>query len=149
MFIVREASITDMQTVKRLEDLAFGSLGNYRGLAQLLEVSPRIGDGWSAVIQDTKYQMLVGEADGIVHGYLLMEVFASTYKAQIKQVFVDSTARQLGLGALLLERCEQVARNLGCTVLEGLALPGDRDMKNLFERASMSAQLLIVGKKLA
>jgi hypothetical protein len=33
-------------------------------------------------------------------------------------------------------------------VLEGLALPGDKDMKNLFERATMSAQLLIVGKNL-
>ena len=62
---------------------------------------------------------------------------------------MDSTARQLGLGALLIERCEQVVRDNGCTVLEGLALPGDRDMKNLFERASMSAQLLIVGKNLA
>ena len=62
---------------------------------------------------------------------------------------MDSAARQLGLGALLIERCEQVVRDTGCTVLEGLALPGDRDMKNLFERASMSAQLLIVGKNLA
>jgi GNAT superfamily N-acetyltransferase len=66
----------------------------------------------------------------------------------IKQVFVDSSARQLGLGAMLIEHSEKIARESGCMVLEGLALPGDRDMKNLFERATMSAQLLIVGKNL-
>jgi len=93
--------------------------------------------------------LFVGVLGETVHGYLLVEVFAGLQKALIKQVFVDLTARQLGLGALLIERCEQVVRDTGCTVLEGLALPGDRDMKNLFERASMSAQLLIVGKNLA
>jgi GNAT superfamily N-acetyltransferase len=149
MFIIREASITDVASVNILEDSAFESLSNFRGLAQFLETSPRIGDGWSEIIEDSKFKLVVGVLGETIHGYLLVEVFAGLHKALIKQVFVDSTARQLGLGALLIERCEQVVRDNGCTVLEGLALPGDRDMKNLFERASMSAQLLIVGKNLA
>ncbi len=149
MFIIREASITDVASVNILEDSAFESLSNFRGLAQFLETSPRIGDGWSEIIEDSKFKLFVGVLGETIHGYLLVEVFAGLHKALIKQVFVDSTARQLGLGALLIERCEQVVRDTGCTVLEGLALPGDRDMKNLFERASMSAQLLIVGKNLA
>ena len=149
MFIIREASITDVASENILEDSAFESLSNFRGLAQFLETSPRIGDGWSEIIEDSKFKLFVGVLGETIHGYLLVEIFAGLHKALIKQVFVDSTARQLGLGALLIERCEQVVRDNGCTVLEGLALPGDRDMKNLFERASMSAQLLIVGKNLA
>jgi GNAT superfamily N-acetyltransferase len=149
MFIIRDASVTDIVDVQELENSAFESLSSFRGLAQFVEMSPRIGDGWNEIIDDSKYKLFVGVSGQKIQGYLLVEVFAALHKALIKQVFVDSLARQLGLGALLIERCEQVVRDTGCTVLEGLALPGDRDMKNLFERASMSAQLLIVGKNLA
>jgi GNAT superfamily N-acetyltransferase len=148
MFNVREALITDASSLKVLEDTAFESLSNFRGLDQFLEMSPRIGDEWKDLVNDAKYRLLVGLSEGVIHGYLLVEIFKPLHKALIKQVFVDSSARQLGLGAMLVEHCEKIARESGCTVLEGLALPGDRDMKNLFERATMSAQLLIVGKNL-
>ena len=148
MFTVREALIADVSSLRFLEDTAFESLSNFRGLAQFLEMSPRIGDEWNDLVNDAKYRLLVGLSEGVIHGYLLVEIFDTLHKALIKQVFVDSSARQLGLGAMLIEHCEKIARESGCTVLEGLALPGDRDMKNLFERATMSAQLLIVGKNL-
>ena len=148
MFNVREALITDASSLKVLEDTALESLSNFRGLAQFLEMSPRIGDEWKDLVNDAKYRLLVGLSEGVIHGYLLVEIFKPLHKALIKQVFVDSSARQLGLGAMLIEHSEKIARESGCTVLEGLALPGDRDMKNLFERATMSAQLLIVGKNL-
>ena len=148
MFSVRKAMPTDVGNLKALEGSAFKSLNNFRGLPQFLEMSPRIGDEWIDIVNDTKYRLLVGVSDTTIHGYLLVEIFDTLHKALIKQVFVDRSARQLGLGAKLIEHCEQLVRASGCTVLEGLALPGDRDMKNLFERASMSAQLLIVGKNL-
>jgi GNAT superfamily N-acetyltransferase len=148
MFSVRKALLTDAGNLRALEDSAFDSLNNFRGLPQYLELSPRIGGNWIDIVGDTKYRLLVGVSGANIHGYILVEVFDTLHKALIKQVFVDRSARQLGLGALLIEHCEQLVRASGCTVLEGLALPGDRDMKNLFERASMSAQLLIVGKEL-
>lgn len=148
MFTVRDAASTDVASLQTLEGFAFESLNAYRGLTQLLEVSPRIGNEWAEMLIDTKYRVLVGQSEETIHGYLLVEIFHSLRKALIKQVYVDASARELGLGALMLECCEQIARAAGCTVLEGLALPGDREMKNLFERSSMSAQLLIVGKTL-
>lgn len=148
MFTVRDAASTDVASLQTLEDFAFESLNAYRGLTKLLEVSPRIGNEWSEILNDTNYRVLVGHSEETIHGYLLVEIFHSLRKALIKQVYVDASARELGLGALMLESCEQIAREAGCTVLEGLALPGDREMKNLFERSSMSAQLLIVGKTL-
>ena len=148
MFNVREGLPSDVESLRALEDLAFESLSNFRGLSQFLEMSPPIGDEWIDIVTESKYRILVGVSDSGIHGYLLVEIFSSLHKAMIKQVFVDSLARHLGLGAMLIEHCEKIARESECTVLEGLALPGDRDMKNLFERASMSAQLLIVGKNL-
>jgi GNAT superfamily N-acetyltransferase len=148
MFTVRSASIADVPQLRSLEQNAFDSLSNYRGVAQLLDVSPRIDNEWNDVLADGKFRTLVGESEGIIQGYLLVEIFSSLHKALIKQVYVSASARELGLGAQLLEHCERIARQAGCTVLEGLALPGDREMKNLFERSSMSAQLLIVGKSL-
>ena len=148
MFTVRSASIADVPQLRSLEQNAFDSLSNYRGVAQLLDVSPRIDNEWNDVLADGKFRTLVGESEGVIQGYLLVEIFSSLHKALIKQVYVSASARELGLGAQLLEYCERIARQAGCTVLEGFALPGDREMKNLFERSSMSAQLLIVGKSL-
>lgn len=74
MFIIREASITDVASVNILEDSAFESLSNFRGLAQFLETSPRIGDGWSEIIEDSKFKLFVGVLGETVHGYLLVEV---------------------------------------------------------------------------
>jgi len=40
------------------------------------------------------------------------------------------------------------ARERGCAVLEGTALPGDRDTKNLYERAGITARLITVSTRL-
>jgi hypothetical protein len=94
MFTVREALIADASSLKVLEDTAFESLSNFRGLAQFLEMSPRIGDEWNDLVNDAKYRLLVGLSEGVIHGYLLVEIFKPLHKALIKQVFVDSSARQ-------------------------------------------------------
>ena len=54
MFTVRDAASTDVASLQTLEDFAFESLNAYRGLTQLLEVSPRIGNEWAEMLIDTK-----------------------------------------------------------------------------------------------
>jgi len=39
-------------------------------------------------------------------------------------------------------------RAAGCAAIEGEALPGDRDVKNLYERAGITARLIVVSKAL-
>ena len=53
-------------------------------------------------------------------------------------------ARELGFGDWLLEAALHAARDAGSTVLEGTALPGDRDTKNLYERAGIKARKITV-----
>ena len=64
--------------------------------------------------------------------------------AHVDQVFVTPAARELGFGDALLEAAVAAAREEGARVLEGHALPGDRDTKNLYERAGITARLITV-----
>ena len=49
-------------------------------------------------------------------------------------------ARELGFGDALLERGDRRRPAVGAALLEGQALPGDRETKNLYERAGITAR---------
>ena len=66
----------------------------------------------------------------------------------ISTVYVDPGARELGLGDALLATLLDAARDAGMHALESTALPGDRDTKNLFERAGLVARLIVVSQRL-
>jgi GNAT superfamily N-acetyltransferase len=66
----------------------------------------------------------------------------------IDSVFVESASRDIGIGDALVLACISELRELNATWLQSSALPGDRAMKNLFERHGLVAQTIIVGKKL-
>jgi GNAT superfamily N-acetyltransferase len=57
-------------------------------------------------------------------------------------------ARQIGIGAGLITEIARLAKSRGCKTLDALALPGDRKMKNLYERVGMPARLLVASKTL-
>jgi GNAT superfamily N-acetyltransferase len=63
-------------------------------------------------------------------------------------VYVHPEAREVGLGDELLATAMAAARAAGCAALEGTALPGDRETKNLYERAGIVARLIVVSKRL-
>lgn len=66
----------------------------------------------------------------------------------ILHVFVQQEAREIGLGdALVLAALDHIKNSGGKHVLAS-ALPGDRAMKNLFERHGLVAQTIVVGKNL-
>ena len=57
-------------------------------------------------------------------------------------------ARELGFGDAMLAAGLAHARARGAVVFEGEALPGDRDTKNLYERAGITARLITVSTRL-
>ena len=69
--------------------------------------------------------------------------------AHVDQVYVTPEARQLGFGDALLELAEGAGRAAGADFLEGHALPGDRETKNLYERAGITARLITVSRALS
>lgn len=66
----------------------------------------------------------------------------------VDSVFVESASRDIGIGDALVLTCIRELQQLNATWLQSSALPGDRAMKNLFERHGLVAQTIIVGKKL-
>ena len=79
-------------------------------------------------------------------GYLQLQIVGDA--AEVMQVYVHPEAREIGFGDWLLEAAVAAARSEGCAVLEGTALPGDRQTKNLFERAGIKARKITVSTPL-
>lgn len=66
----------------------------------------------------------------------------------IDYVHVLREARGVGVGDALMKRLLDDARADGVTRVSGVALPGDRSTKNLFERFGLIAEAIIVSKDL-
>ena len=78
----------------------------------------------------------------------LVATAASTTEWSINSVFVEVASRDIGIGDALVLECIRELQQRNATWLQSSALPGDRAMKNLFERHGLVAQTIIVGKKL-
>jgi len=141
---VRRASQRDAEALGELETAARAALLGARGGARWLEEHAEIGSGWTQAVE--RRAVFVGEIDGVPIGYLVVDVDGAV--AHVDQVFVDPEARQLGFGDALLSAATELARRSSATLLEGHALPGDRDTKNLYERAGITARLITVSKRL-
>jgi GNAT superfamily N-acetyltransferase len=138
---VRPLAAGDVAAMASLEAAARRDLVGQRGGPQLLAESPEVGD-WSGLVGRASHPVWVGTIDDVVVGYLELTIDATT--AVVRQVYVQPEARELGFGDDMLAAAFAAARSAGCTVLEGTALPGNREMKNLYERAGVKARKIIV-----
>ena len=66
----------------------------------------------------------------------------------IEFVYVDARCREIGIGDSLIIACIRELTKRNATYMQSSAMPGDRAMKNLFERHGLVAQTIIVGKRL-
>lgn len=145
-FAVRTAAPTDADELAALEAQARTALAPNRGGVAWLHDHPAIGGGpqWAALIERDK--VWVATVDALVVGYLQLSLDESI--ARVRQVFVRPEARGLGFGDDLLDEAMEHARRSGCAAIEAESLPGDRDIKNLYERAGITARLLVLRRNL-
>lgn len=90
--------------------------------------------------------VLCGTIDDQVVGFATL-VRKGT-QARLVELFTHPRARRVGVGTALLTTAADRAVNAGCTELESVALPGDRETKNFFESHAMKSRLLVVGRQL-
>lgn len=150
-FTIRRAVRTDADELARLEQLARGSIADVRGGAALLAEEPAVGDrsDWEVAIDDVNRVVWVALVDDLPVGMLeLLLPEGAGGAGLVRQVFVQAEARELGFGDELLAEAIESTRQAGGAVIESFALPGDRDTKNLYERAGVTARKLIVSKRL-
>ena len=142
---VRIAEAGDVAQLVALEDEARRALVDQRGGARWLQEHPLIGNAWLERLgSDTVFVAFI---DDVLVGYALV-VDGSHDISRVDQVFVTPQARGLGFGDELLAASLEHARARGAQVFEGEALPGDRDTKNLYERAGITARLITVSTRL-
>ena len=140
--LVRRALPEDVADLEVLEDQARRGIEQARGGKRLLElVEPREGKWFSAGVV-----VLVALIDDVPLGYLVM---TEGDVAVIESVFVHPEAREVGCGDALLDAARAIATSSGSRRLEATALPGDRETKNLYERASITAKAITVSVDLS
>ncbi len=141
---VRQAGRDDAAQLRHLEAAARRSLVEQRGGRRWLDTHPERGDGWEASIDACRvYVAHIGE---VLVGYLVAAPRGEVL--HIDEVFVLAEARELGFGDAMLASAIASGRRDGFRLLEGESLPGDRDSKNLYERAGIKARLITVSTEL-
>jgi GNAT superfamily N-acetyltransferase len=102
-------------------------------------------------VEEILARTLVAEyADAIV-GFLVYAIADKPGRGLIctvDRVFVEEQAREMGCGDGLLALANEIATQKRCSSIEGNALPGDRETKNLYERASMKARKIVTSREL-
>ena len=145
---VRPAHIVDTPVLLDLDAQYRNLLLDQRGgIAWLAEHVPLV----TLPPQDVVESSFVGEIDGAVIGFLRGTVDFIPTRGMVytvDRVFVVEQARQLGFGDALLAAAMELAVSTQCVAIEANALPGDRETKNLYERAGITARNIIVSRPL-
>ncbi len=142
----RSATQQDLDVLIVLESEARSSLTDFRGGDRLAIAVPEIGPNWSATLIDESVYVLVGGIDLVVMGFMLVRI--TNRLPTVEQVFVTRDVRNLGVGDALVAQALTWAKQNNFVALDALALPGDRETKNLYERSGLVARLITVTKKL-
>jgi len=137
--VVRTALNEDSPRIAELRESLRQTIQEYRGGSLLWEerhVRPDMNN-------TTVY---VADLKGYVVGFMVLCLRES--EIEIFEVHVDSGFRGIGAGDALIEAAIAVAIDQGASALRAEALPGDRDTKNLFERAGLISQRLMMRKQI-
>jgi GNAT superfamily N-acetyltransferase len=142
----RRASESDCEVLESLESEARANLDHFRGGIRLGDEFELVGKRWSSVITDSSTNTFVAGVDETVMGYLVAKLGQTNSGkiATIEQVFVTKDARNIGIGDALVSATIAWAKAESLVALDGFALPGDRETKNLFERSGLVARLITV-----
>jgi GNAT superfamily N-acetyltransferase len=144
---VRDAAAGDRAELTALEAAARSAVAEQRGGVRWLDEHAPHGPAWTAIGDTTAgAAVLVALLDDVPVGYLVQ--VADGEVVRIVDVYVRPEAREVGFGDELLAAGVARARAAGAAWFEGAALPGDRETKNLYERAGITARLITVSTRL-
>ena len=114
-----------------------------------IEAARYRGEKWvaPATMPDVDSISFVAGVGSTVFGSLL----ATTNDGRvwwIRRIHVEEDAREVGLGDAMMRALVSTVSERGGTRINSSAQPGDRSLKNLFERHGLVARTILVGKEL-
>lgn len=141
------ADPVDLAQVEFLEGHARAALVGQRGGERWLVEHPAVGDRWAERLAEPGVDAVVAHIDDVIVGYMIA-VLGDDHIVRVDQVWVTPEARECGFGDELLATVIARAQERGAIAVEGESLPGDRQTKNLYERAGIVARLITTYKAL-
>jgi GNAT superfamily N-acetyltransferase len=96
--------------------------------------------------------VLAGTIDGVVVGYAVAtreRLRDGRQLGRITDLYVEPMARAVGVGECLADAIVAWCAEQGCSGIDALALPGNRDTKNFFETFGFTARAIVVHRSLS
>jgi len=157
----RPASAHDLEVLARLADEAIEEQRPARGgdLLARRDSRPRPSRGWLATaLDDPDTAVLVGviDLDGpdpveVPVGYAVARIEHlrdGSRLAVVDELYVEPAARGVAVGEALMDALLEWAEHRGCFGIDAVALPGNRETKNFFERFGLTARAIVVHRRL-
>jgi GNAT superfamily N-acetyltransferase len=95
--------------------------------------------------------VVVGEYDDVVVGYAALHVERlsdGSDLAVLDDIYVEPDAREVGVGDVVMRAVLDWCRARHCRGVDAVALPGNRAIKNFFERFGLTARAIVVHRPL-
>lgn len=150
----RPATEADLPRVVELANEAAAALQAQRGGPLWTRREGRLEPfeaSFSSGLADEDGGLFVGTIDEVVVG------FASVHQEQLRdgsrhgvldEIYVEAPARGVSVGEALMGEVIAWCEAAGCTGIDAVALPGDRETKNFFERFGLTARAIVVHRRL-
>lgn len=147
---VRSAQLQDREILDALLQIAKTEISSQRGGKIYLETEIRSDfSNLAEEIKNPNTHILVGIYEDVIVGWGFAEIYTTdddSKIARVRELFVQSEARGIGVGEELLSKLLDWATENKCSGIEGTALPGNREAKGIFERFGIKARMLTLYK---
>lgn len=150
----RTATAADVPVLVALDAEGAAGIVGVRGghlEAQLHGRRDDVAAGFATDLEADDTIVLVGTIDDVVVGHLVAtrhELPDGSRISTVRDLFVQTGARGVGVGEQLLAAAVADATAHGCAGIDARALPGDRATKNFFESFGLVARSISVHRSL-
>lgn len=152
MEAARRARADDLDAIATLGQAARAHMVAFRGGELFLRREARRDvPPMASLLDHAQWAVFVGTLDDVVVGFAVVEreeLDDGGILAVIHEIFVEEGARGVAVGELMMDEVLAWCRAEGCEAVDAIALPGDRNTKNFFERSGFTARLLRMHHKL-
>ena len=155
MEAARLATAADLPRLAELARLAIEELRPQRGGEVWRRREARrepLEDDLRSCLEAPDARVLVGTLDDVAVAYAVARIEHlpdGTTHGVVDDIYVEPEARGVGLGETMMDDLVAWCTAHGCTGMDAMALPGDRNTKNFFETSGFTARKLVMYHSLA